>query len=170
MIVIVNVVAWALLLGLPIFGHRRGSGAIICVGIYVFLFQLLAKTLAPALASSCPLVIGAGDHVNAGWWQLALFLPLLALAFPLGRYLNRVMAQSFEPFEEIVSTAIGAVVALIAVQTFLSAVVLCSVGTGMYVSIEQLFLVRQVVALESFRELRQWLTNLNSLQAIPPPQ
>lgn len=161
MLTFINVTAWALMLGLPLFGLRRGSGAILCVGIYVFLFSILIVVLAPTMATALPVLSGASHAVNLGWWQLLLFIPLFGLSFPLGMFLNRFLAHSFEPFEETAGLVIGMVVGFIAARAFLGAMTLCTTGTDLQVAVEQLFLVRQTVALDGFRGVEEWFTTLN---------
>ncbi len=157
---IINVTAWGMLLGLPLYGVRSGSAKILCIGLYAFVFRIVTEGVSGPLAASTPLLPGASEIINTGAWQLVLYLPLLALAFPLGLFLNRFLAHSLEPFDEVVGFGIGILVAFIAVRTFLGAVALCSTGQELHASVSDLFLVRQCVALESWHGLKGWFTGL----------
>ena len=161
MLTIINILAWLLLLGLPFIGFRRGSGPMLCIGIYVLLFSLLIAVVSPSLGASMPVVPTLDVTVNTGWWQIVMFIPLLGLSFPLGLNLNRFLAYTIEPFEEVVGMAIGLVVAVIALRTFLGGVSLCTSGTDLQASIDQLFLVRQVVELDGYHGVQSWFTNLH---------
>lgn len=169
MLLFINIAAWALIIGLALFGIRRGSGPILCIGIYVLVFSILVTFAAPGLANALPPMIGASDVVNTGWWQLVLFVPLLAMAFPLGLFMNRFWGHSLEPFEEIVGMFIGLAVAFIAVRTLLGAVTMCASESDMHAAINQLFLVRQTVALDGFHSAQHWLSNLARAAEFGPP-
>ena len=171
MLLFINLTAWALMIGLALFGIRRGSGPILCIGIYVLVFSILVALSAPGLADALPPMVGAADEVNVGWWQLVLFIPLLALAFPLGLFMNRFWGHSLEPFEEIVGMFIGLAVAFIAVRTLLGSVSMCASESEIHAAVDQLFLVKQTVALDGFHSAQHWFSNLARAAEIgPPPQ
>lgn len=169
MLLCINITAWALIIGLALFGIRRGSGPILCIGIYVLVFSILVALCAPGLADSLPPMIGADPAVNTGWWQLVLFVPLLALSFPLGFFMNRFWGHSLEPFEEILGMFIGLAVAFIAVRTLLGAVHMCSSESEIHAAVNQLFLVKQTVALDGFHSAQQWFSNLARASELGPP-
>jgi len=169
MVLFINLMAWAVLLSLPLFGIRRGSTPIFCIGLYIVLFSILASVFAPTLADTLPPVIGADPAVNTGWWLLILFIPLFAASFPLGLFLNRFLAHSFEPFEEILGMFIGLMVGFIAVRILLGAVSMCATESQLHAAIDHLFLVRQMVALDGFHGMQQWFSNLNQATELGPP-
>lgn len=161
MLAVINITAWALVLGFPLYGMRRGAMQMVCIGAYILFFSVLIVLLAPGFAEAVPLVHGS-RACNTGWWQLLLFIPLLGLAFPLGIFTNRFLAHTFEPFEEILGLLAGLVVAFIAVHAYLGAIILCSVtDPQLHAFVNHLFLVREVVSLDSFHGAQQWLLNLN---------
>jgi hypothetical protein len=172
MLIFINIAAWAVLLTLPVFGIRRGSSAILCIGIYVLVFSFLVAAAAPTLAEALPPMVGVKDEVNIGWWQLVLSAPLFALAFPLGLYMNRFMVYSFEPFEEILGMIIGLAVGFVVIRTMLGAINLCASETEFHAAVNQLFLMRQTVALDGFHGMQQWFANLARATELgpPPPQ
>jgi|GEM_PF-2325610 len=169
MLIFINISAWVILLSLTLFGIRRGSSAILCIGIYVMVFSILVAMAAPSLAESLPPMIGVKNQVNIGWWQFVLFLPLLALSFPLGLYMNRFVVYSCEPFEEILGMLIGLVVGFLVLRTMLGAINMCVSESDLHASINQLFLVRQTVALDGFHGMQQWLSNLARAAELGPP-
>jgi len=169
MILFIDITAWVILLSLPLFGIRRGSTAVLCIGIYVLVFSILSAVAAPILANSLPPLAGVKDEVNIGWWQLVLFLPLLALSFPLGLYMNRFLVYTFEPFEEILGLLIGLAVGFVAIRTLLAAVSMCASASDLHLAVNQLFLVRQTVALDSLHGMQQWFSNLSRATELGPP-
>jgi len=169
MLIFINITAWVVLLSMLLFGLRRGSSTILCIGVYVMVFSILVAMAAPSLAESLPPMIGVKNQVNIGWWQLVLFLPLLALSFPLGLYMNRFVVYSCEPFEEILGMLIGLVVGFLALRTMLGAINMCVSESDLHASINQLFLVRQTVALDGFHGMQQWLSNLARAAELGPP-
>jgi hypothetical protein len=54
MLLCINITAWALIIGFALFGIRRGSGPILCIGIYVLVFSILVALCAPGLANTLP--------------------------------------------------------------------------------------------------------------------
>jgi hypothetical protein len=169
MVLFINLMAWAVLLSLPLFGIRRGSTSIFCIGLYIVLFSILVTMLAPSLADTLPPVIDADPAVNTGWWQLILFIPLFAASFPLGLFLNRFIGHSFEPFEEILGMFIGLVVGIIAVRILLGAVSMCAAESQLHAAIDHLFLVRQMVALDGFHGMQQWFSDQNRATELELP-
>lgn len=160
-VTLINLTAWGLLLGLPIFGLRRGSSKMLCVGIALLLCRLLVQAISPSLASSTQLMPGAGADANIGAWQLVLLIPLIVGAFPLGLFLHRFVVYNIDPFEEVIGFMIGIFIAVLVVQTFLSAVHMSTTHSEMQASVSRMFLVRQCVMLEGWHGIQHWFHNLN---------
>ncbi|MHB9134091.1 MAG: hypothetical protein ACYDBB_23725 [Armatimonadota bacterium] len=158
----ITILVWLLLIGLPYFALRRGSGPTIFTGVCVILFQLLAMAIASHHVGGMAGASRVQEHVQQGVWQLAIFLPLFVLAFPLGSYINRFFQINYEPFEALISLVLGIVFAFIAVRFMLGSLVFAFAASSEYATLHSSFLVQQLVDLRGWHGFTHWMANLST--------
>ena len=160
MIILVSTLSWILLIGFPLYGLRRGSGVIFCTGLILLVAHLLALGTSPMLAREIALVPSADQTVNAGWWRVVIFVPCFLAAFPLGHFLNRMVALSFEPFDHVLGMVLGLIVAAVVLNGFFGAVLYTVSSDPQQHAYQHLFLARQFVYLDGVHSIQGWFNDL----------
>lgn len=107
----INLAAWLLVIGLPIYGLYRGSGNLLFTGLLVAATGLLLHLMHQALVG----LFGA-DALATSICQLVLFLACCCLAFPAGIRINRIFQVNLDPFDFVVGFLFGGVTAIVIVH------------------------------------------------------
>lgn len=159
--------SWGLIVGLPLYGIRRGSASIFSFGMCVLLASVITLAAAPPLAEAFPL----GHHllVAQGLWRLMLFLPLFIAAFPLGAVLHRFFIFTFDPYDWVVGLLLALLISLFVVRTILSSSLLFYLHQPEFDTLNMFFLTRHLVALDSWHALLAWMNSLHAGHEITVP-
>jgi hypothetical protein len=155
--------AVALLVGLPLYGIRRGSAQMFCVGIVLVIGALLAHALALALSELVPLGGRPGTDTSFGMWRLVFLVAVFLAAFPLGGYLSRYLTFTFDPFDFLAALCIGLFAAGVFAQHMLGALVMTTDGTHAHALMADSFLIRQLVYGDGWHSFFAWITNLRDV-------
>lgn len=154
---VVTIVAWSILICLPLYGLRAGGGKLLFTGMFLTLSGICISLLAPVI-SKC----AGGNTYYVGLSQLVLFILLSAAAFPFGALLNRFFLLNIDPFDWALGFFVGIVVAFIAVHFFLTYNLTLYHGSPEDLSISHSFLVRQFVQYEGWNQLVHYVTTLDA--------
>jgi hypothetical protein len=160
MAVVIAVIGWVLLLGLAVYGFRCGSSRLVCLALGVALAALIAHLLAPLLGEAFHFSFAPSLIAGSGVWQAGIFLLLVLAAVPLAHWLGRLIVFSFEPFEYAVGMTLGLALGLFAAHFFLLAAVHAVQGQPERPAVVRLFLVRQLVAFDSWHGLQRFVASL----------
>lgn len=154
---IVSIFAVCVLVGLPLYGIRGGSGALLFSGLLVLLFGLFVKLLSSPIAGLFP-----HQPATAGWVQIAIFLLLCCAAIPLGVLMNQFVQMSIDPFDWSLGAFFGLATGVVALHFFLIFLLTVYQGTPLQAEIAQTFFVRNFVNFEGWHSFSNYMANLGS--------
>lgn len=165
-----HAVAVAILIGLPLYGTRRGSAPMLCIGAALIVGAMLTHGLALPLSTILPLGGQPDTNASLGLWRLLLLVPVFVAAFPVGAYLHRYIIFTFDPFDFLAGLLVGVVVAGLFTQQLLGAWVMAVDGSPAQELLADSVLVRQLVYGDGWRAFFAWMTHLreNSVQPGQP--
>ena len=160
MVPCVIMLAWIMLIGIPIYGFIRGTSMAVSLGVSLLITGLIASLLA------LPVSLFGSDHSatmtlsRQHFWQVVLLIPSFIAAIPLAHRLDRYLGMQFEPFDWLLGFCIGALVAFFATRFLLSSLQVAYHNTSAVSQIKRQVIVRQVVDLEAWHGLHNWATNI----------
>ena len=169
MVIIVNCAFWIIVVGLFLYGLRRGGSALLGIGVLLVLAAMLASWLAP-ICTSCFPTANQDTTTYSGIWQLILMLLLGGTAFPLGIYLNRFLQWSLDPFDQFIGGILGIIIAVIVTHYLLGSFLLIYHHGEEAAILDRLTVVRQIVYLDGWNTLIHWFATLSTSHTVDLPK
>jgi hypothetical protein len=154
---LITVLVVGLLLGIPLWGSRKGLVHVLTVGLCLVLAEIAVVLLVPLLSHALPIGSARGPAAVAGWWHFILWSIFTIAAFPIGAYLTRFTSWNLEPFDNLLGLLSGVVLGFVVSRILLSSLVQMYTGDPFYEVMQQHALVRQIVFLDSWHAFTGWL-------------
>ena len=150
-----TVMAWAIIIGFPLYGLSGASGRMLCYAVFVTLSGLGVNGLALGLAQWLP-----QNPALAGYLQFGSFLALAIAVFPLAIYCHRFLPFSFEPFDSLWGFIFGGAAGVLATFYFLTFSLAPFQGTPQQAQLEQTFVVQQFLRFDGVHAISNDLLGL----------